>query len=248
MLKVIIFGATSSIASYCARYWIEKGNNVAIVGRNEDKLNNLRQDLEVRANPNQHVFSIVSDLSDNKTHEQILKSCINALGGADVILIAHGTLPQQQQCEKSVGETLTQININALSHISLLTHAANFFELQGQGVIAVITSVAGDRGKKSNYVYGASKAMVSTFLQGLRNRLSAFGVFVIDIKPGFVDTPMTSGFDKNGLLWAQPESVAKGIVNSVQKQKEHVYLPFYWKFIMLIIKNIPEAIFKKLSL
>jgi short-subunit dehydrogenase len=115
-------------------------------------------------------------------------------------------------------------------------------------VIAVISSVAGDRGRQSNYVYGAAKGMVSLFAQGLRNRLAKSNVDVVTIKPGFVDTPMTAEFDKSGLLWAKPEQIAAGIIKAMQKGKGEVYLPWFWWGIMLIIKHIPEAIFKRLSL
>jgi len=119
--------------------------------------------------------------------------------------------------------------------------------MQKSGTIAVITSVAGDRGRQSNYVYGSAKGMVSTFLQGLRNRLYRAGINILDIKPGFVDTPMTIDF-KKGPLWVSPEKIAEGIVEAIDKQKTEVYLPWFWKFIMLIIKLIPESIFRKMKL
>jgi short-subunit dehydrogenase len=124
---------------------------------------------------------------------------------------------------------------------------ANLMEAQGSGTIAVISSVAGDRGRQSNYVYGAAKGMVTRFLQGLRNRLAKRGVQVLTIKPGFVDTPMTAAF-KKGALWAQPDAVARGIVAAVDAGKDEVYLPGFWRLIMAIIRHIPEPIFKRLSL
>jgi len=130
--------------------------------------------------------------------------------------------------------------------ISLLTHLGNRFEQQGFGSIAVISSVAGDRGRQSNYVYGSAKAMVTTFTSGLRQRLYAKGVSVITIKPGFVDTPMTAAF-KKGPLWAKPEHVAAAIVATERGAGEY-YLPRFWWAIMMIIKNIPELVFKRLSL
>ena len=141
-----------------------------------------------------------------------------------------------------------EIETNALSVINLLTLLANHLEKQQHGVIAVISSVAGDRGRQSNYVYGAAKGMVTLFLQGLRNRLTKVNVDVVTIKPGFVDTPMTAAFDKNGPLWARPEQIAKGIIRAMQKGKDEVYLPWFWWGIMLIIKHIPEIIFKRMSL
>jgi len=124
---------------------------------------------------------------------------------------------------------------------------AEIMEEQGHGTIAVISSVAGDRGRMSNYVYGAAKGAVSTFLQGLRNRMSHKGVHVLTIKPGFVDTPMTKDVDKN-FLFASAKQVGNGIYNAIESKKDVVYLPPFWKLIMMIIKLVPESIFKKLKM
>ena len=173
---------------------------------------------------------------------------MQALGGIDIVLIAHGTLPDQAACQQSVEQTLAAIHTNALSVISLATLLGNAFEQRGRGVLIAISSVAGERGRQSNYVYGAAKGMVSLFLQGLRNRLSRHGVQVITIKPGFVDTPMTAAFEKKGLLWAQPDRIAKGIVAAVERGRDEVYLPGFWRWIMLVIRHIPEGLFKRLKL
>jgi hypothetical protein len=132
--------------------------------------------------------------------------------------------------------------------ISLTTLLANRFEQRGRGTLIAISSVAGDRGRQSNYVYGAAKGMISLLLQGLRNRLSSKGIQVITIKPGFVDTPMTAAFEKKGLLWAQPDQIAKGIVAAVERGRDEVYLPWFWRWIMLVIRHIPERLFKRLQL
>jgi short-subunit dehydrogenase len=131
--------------------------------------------------------------------------------------------------------------------IALATVLANRFEAQRSGSIAVISSVAGDRGRQSNYVYGAAKGAVTLLLQGLRNRLSKSGVQVLTIKPGFVDTPMTAEF-KKGALWAKPDDIAHGIVSAIDRRRDVVYLPGFWRLIMLIIRHIPEPIFKRMSL
>ena len=169
------------------------------------------------------------------------------MGCIDVVLIAHGTLSNQKSCELSVKETLTEIQTNALSTISLLTSIANRFEAKKSGTICVISSVAGDRGRAGNYVYGSSKAMVTTFTSGLRQRLHKSNVSVVTIKPGFVDTPMTSEF-KKGLLWAKPGAVALIIVTAIDKRKDEVYAPVFWKLIMQIISLIPIRFFKKTSI
>jgi short-subunit dehydrogenase len=132
--------------------------------------------------------------------------------------------------------------------VSLLTLLANYFQSRGRGSIVAISSVAGDRGRKSNYVYGAAKGMVTLFLQGLRNRLASKGVTVVTIKPGFVDTPMTKDFDRSGPLWTQPPAIARGIVRAVERRRDVAYLPWFWQLIMLVIRHIPERIFKRMSL
>jgi decaprenylphospho-beta-D-erythro-pentofuranosid-2-ulose 2-reductase len=154
-------------------------------------------------------------------------------------LIAHGTLPDQGACQASFDTARREFEVNALSVLSLLTLAANRFEQQRSGTIAVISSVAGERGRQSNYLYGAAKGAVSLFLQGLRNRLSKSGVQVVTILPGFVDTPMTADFPK-GPLWAQPDAVARDIVRAIEGGRDVLYTPWFWRWIMLIIRTIPE--------
>ncbi len=245
MRKILIFGATSSIAQETARLFAEKGDHFFLVARNSEKLGSVAEDLKVRGAGS--VVTCALDATDVDRHQTVIEEATQKLTGLDTVLIAYGTLPDQKACEESFEFAKKEIETNCLSVLSLLTLAANQFEKQKKGTIAVISSVAGDRGRKSNYVYGASKGAVSIFLQGLRNRLYASGVHVLTIKPGFVDTPMTKSFEK-GILWASPEKVARGIYNAIIKKKDVVYLPCFWRFIMLIITSIPEKIFKRLSL
>lgn len=247
MNNILIFGATSAIASACARLWVSQGNSLFLVARNQQKLDSLIADLRVRSSPDQRIEGICSDLNATDNHQSLFDNAITTLGKLDIILIAHGSLSGQSACEQSVRLTLDEITTNALSTISLLTIAGNHFETQQSGVIAAISSVAGDRGRQSNYIYGSAKGMVTLFMQGLRNRLAKKGVAVVTIKPGFVDTPMTANI-KKGLLWAQSEAIAKGIVNAIERRKDEVYLPWFWYWIMLIIRHIPETVFKRLSL
>jgi decaprenylphospho-beta-D-erythro-pentofuranosid-2-ulose 2-reductase len=162
-------------------------------------------------------------------------------------LIAHGTLSDQKACEGSVELTLHELNTNALSVVALLTRIANLMAQRRAGTIAVISSVAGDRGRGSNYVYGSAKALVTAFLSGLRQRFGKCGVNVVTIKPGFVDTPMTAAFAK-GPLWAHPERIAAGIVRAIDRNSSIVYLPGFWRPIMWVIRTIPERVFLRLSL
>ena len=246
MSKVAIFGANSAIAAAVARRLVARGDSLFLVARNAGILEALKQDLGVRGAG--AVASAVADLNDLAGHEALFDEAEAALGGLDVVLVAHGDLPDQKACEASVEATLAAFQTNALSAISLAAIAANRFEAQRSGVIAVIGSVAGDRGRQSNYVYGASKGFVAIFLEGLRNRLGKADVAVVTIKPGFVDTPMTAAFEKKGLLWAKPDAVSAGIVKAIDRGAAVVYLPGFWRLIMLVIRHIPEFLFKRLSL
>ena len=187
------------------------------------------------------------DVLDCGRHEATIREAEARLDGLDAVLIAHGTLPDQSACERSFELTRAEFETNCLSTLSLLTHLANHFQPRRHGTIAVISSVAGDRGRRSNYVYGAAKGAVSIFLQGLRNRLHPSGVRVVTIKPGFVDTPMTVAFRKNA-LWAQPEGVAKGIYRAMAGGTDIAFVPWFWRWIMVLIRTIPEFVFKRLSL
>jgi len=243
--NILIIGATSAIARATARMYAQKGNQLFLVARNEVQLERNSADLKVRGAASVHTETL--DLNQFDQHESLIDKAFETLGRIDIVLIAHGTLPDQAECAADVEKTLFELNTNAISFISLLTHLANRMEQQHFGTIAVISSVAGDRGRQSNYIYGAAKGMVTVFLQGLRNRLFKSGVNVLTIKPGFVDTPMTREFDK-GLLWVRPDVIAKGIIKAVNKRKSEVYLPRFWSLIMWVIRSIPEPIFKRLSL
>jgi short-subunit dehydrogenase len=248
-MKYIIFGATSAIAESIARTLVARGDQLFLVARDGGRLQAIVDDLRVRASTSSgRIASTVADLADQSRHEALFDEAEAAIGPIDAVLVAHGTLPDQSACERSIAETMKAIDINALSAISLAATAANRFEPRRHGTIAVISSVAGDRGRGSNYVYGAAKAMVTTFLQGLRNRLAKAGVAVVTIKPGFVDTPMTAHVAKKGKLWATPEQIAPTIVKAMDRGQAVVYVPGIWRWIMLVIRLIPETVFKRLSL
>jgi decaprenylphospho-beta-D-erythro-pentofuranosid-2-ulose 2-reductase len=245
MKRILIIGATSSIAEHCARIWAARGDELYLVARNEAHVQTIAADLKVRGASRVAINCV--DLNEMGRHVELLDAAENAMSGVDIVLVAHGTLSNQKLCEKSVSETLAEIQTNALSTISLLTLIANRFEAKREGTICVISSVAGDRGRARNYVYGSAKAMVTAFTSGLRQRLYKSNIGVVTIKPGFVDTPMTSEF-KKGFLWAKPSLVAETIVKAVDKKKPEVYVPSFWWMIMVLIKNIPETIFKKIRL
>jgi NAD(P)-dependent dehydrogenase (short-subunit alcohol dehydrogenase family) len=189
MQKVLIIGATSAIAEATARLYASRGAKLFLVARNQVRLKDIASDLLVRgAN---EVSQATLDTNDIASHASVIEEAWSALGDVDVVLVAHGTLPKQQACEQDVHVALQEFATNATSTIALLTLLANRMQAASNGTIAVISSVAGDRGRASNYLYGAAKAAVSTFLSGLRQRLGKSGVNVLTIKPGFVDTPMS---------------------------------------------------------
>jgi short-subunit dehydrogenase len=177
----------------------------------------------------------------------MLDEAFAAFEGLDAVLVAYGVLPDQARCERSVAETLAAFDTNGRSVVALLTLLANRFEAQGRGAIVVVSSPAADRGRASNYVYGAAKASVSVFASGLRNRLHAKGVRVVTVSPGFVDTPMTADFPK-GPLWATPKAVARDIERAIDSGFGVIYTPWFWRWIMKIIRLIPERIFVRLKL
>ena len=246
MKRVLIIGATSAIATACARLWAAEGAEFFLVARNVDKLAQTAADLQGRGAKTVSVHQM--DAIDTAAHPAMLAQCMSALGQIDIALIAHGTLPDQKACEQSVEVALAEFANNGTSVIALLTLLANQFETQRCGSLAVISSVAGDRGRPSNYLYGTAKAAVSTFCEGLRARLFKVGVHLITIKPGFVDTPMTKGLPLPGPLVAKPEQVAERIVKGIENKANTLYAPGFWALIMLIIRCVPQFVFKRLNL
>ena len=248
MAKVAIFGATSAIAAAAARAFVARGDDLALIGRDAQKLAAVALDLKVRGRAEQTIATFQADLDARERHAEWLAAAQAALGGLDIVLIAQGTLPDQKACEADLDLMRAAFETNALSVISLAALSANLFERARRGAIVVIGSVAGDRGRQSNYVYGAAKGMVAIFCQGLRNRLAKSGVTVTLIKPGFVDTPMTAAFDHKGFLWAQPGAIGKLIVCATARGADEVYTPAFWGLIMRVIMAIPERVFKRLKL
>jgi len=246
MKKILVIGATSAIAQATARLWATQGHRLYLIGRDEARLQTLAGDLKIRGATTVALATL--DVNDFDRHGAVLDAATAALGGLDIVLIAHGTLGDQSASEADFSVALQEFNTNAISVISLLTHLANRFEIQRQGTIAVISSVAGDRGRQSNYVYGTAKGAVTVFLQGMRNRLHRSGVQVLTIKPGFVDTPMTADIDKKGPLWARPEAIAQAILRGIEQRRDVIYAPWFWRWILAVIRLIPERLFKRLRL
>lgn len=245
MKKILIIGATSAIAENTARLWAKDGDRLYLIARNDERLQMMAKDLSLRGAESIHTQLL--DLNDFTRHAAAIDEAIKTLDGIDIVLIAHGSLGSQKASEQDFNLALQELNTNAISVISLLTHLANRFESQQHGTIAVIGSVAGDRGRQSNYVYGTAKGVVAIFLQGLRQRLQKSGVDVLTIKPGFIDTPMTKAF-KKGMLWSKPTVVANSIYNAIKKHRQVIYVPWFWSVIMMIVGLIPERIFRRLKM
>jgi short-subunit dehydrogenase len=243
--KILILGATSGIAEATCRIWATQGASLFLVARNPQKLAAVAADLRTRgAN---YVDTAVADLDDTDRHPELLAHAVNSLTGLDIAYLAHGILGDQAEAERDFNAAAQIIYTNFMAPVSLLTWLANFCVQRHAGTLAVLSSVAGDRGRKSNYLYGSSKAGLSAFLAGLRNRVDREGVTVLTIKPGPTRTAMTAAMP-NSEKFADVDSVAESIVSAIDKRKDVLYAPFQWRPIMFIIRNIPERIFKKLNL
>jgi short-subunit dehydrogenase len=238
--RVLILGATSAIAAEVARLYERRGARLHLVARSADKLSALSKELTL-SKPS----TAVADFCDLERNGQVISDAIAALGGVDVVLIAHGDLGDQLESERSAEAAERVLRTNFVSVVSLLVPLANVLEAQGQGCIGVITSVAGERGRPRNYTYGAAKGGLNVFLQGLRSRLYRRGVTVVTIKLGPVDTPMTQHHQKN-VLFADASSVARRIVAALDAGKSEPYVPAFWGAIMPVVRNTPERLFQLL--
>lgn len=245
MTRLLIIGATSAIATAVARRYAKRGARIFLIARRAQALEALEADLLVRGAA--EVAHAVLEVNDIGQHAHTLDLAWSRWGGIDHALVAHGVLPDQAVCAKDVQAALASFDTNARSVLALATDLANRLEAQRSGALALVSSPAGDRGRQSNYVYGAAKAAVSVLASGLRHRLAPAGVRVLTVLPGFVDTPMTAAFDK-GPLWASPETVAADIERALDRGFGSVYTPWFWRWIMLIIRNVPERVFVKTRL
>ena len=243
--KILILGATSAIAQAIARKFAEADTQFFLAARDADKLAAVATDLRERTGCKTEQWT--GDLADTDLHADLLRQAADTLGEFDLALVAYGVLPDQATVQDDATAVLDSLNTNFNSAAALLTRLSTVFEKQRSGTIAVITSVAADRGRKTLYVYGAAKAGLSAFTDGLRGRLLPHGVQVLNIKPGVIDTPMTAGL-KMGLLASTPEKVADDVHTAIRKGKDILYTPGRWWLVMFIIRHIPERIFKKLNI
>ena len=238
--RVLILGATSAIAAEVARLYAARGARLHLVGRNPDKLAGLVADL-----PAGSATSARADFADLGRAEAVIRAAVDALGGIDVALVAHGALGDQLESERSFAAAEATILANFTSAVALLVPLANQLEAARGGALGVITSVAGARGRPRNYTYGSAKAALNVYLQGLRSRLVPAGVKVTTLKLGPVDTPMTRTHRKHR-LFATPTGAARGIVAALDAGAAEAYLPRYWAAIMTAVRLVPERLFQAL--
>jgi short-subunit dehydrogenase len=243
--RILVFGATSAIAQATARRLCGRGTRFHLVARDAARLEAVRADLVARGAS--AVTTTIADLDDLDRHSAIIGEAEGCLGTIDAALIAQGTLPDQRACEADFALAAAAMRTNFIAPASLAAELANRFQARGTGMIVAISSVAGDRGRKSNYVYGTAKGALSIFLEGLHGRLHATGVRVVTIKPGLVASPMTAALPK-GPLWATPEQVAGGIVRAMERGASEAYVPGFWRGIMFVLRHLPEAIFVRLKI
>jgi len=244
-MRILIVGATSGIAKECARIWAgNTGSQVefVLVGRNQTGLESVAADLKVR-NPSSTLSTFSLDLTDSAQISQ-LETELGALGWLDVALIAQGELTDQALAETSPEALAKSVTVNATS-VALFAELAARLMPNG-GKIAVIGSVAGDRGRRTNYAYGASKAFLHTYVRGMQHRLAGTKILPIIVKPGPTATPMTTALAVSGKL-APADAVARQIVSGIAKGKKTIYAPGLWAVIMLVVRLIPSPIFNKLN-
>jgi decaprenylphospho-beta-D-erythro-pentofuranosid-2-ulose 2-reductase len=243
---VLILGATSSIARHTAAAFASRGYDLCLAARDQGEVQRVTSDLALRHRVNVQAvhFDAANPASISKMMDVVMDEAFGDLSG---VVLCFGTLGVQEEAQDDAQVARDIIGVNFTAAVGLLTPLANHFEERGRGFIATISSVAGDRGRQSNYVYGSAKGGLSIFLQGLRQRLAKSGVTVTTIKPGFVDTRMTFGLPGMFLV-ANPADVGEGIARAIEKGKSVAYIPWFWRWIMLIIKLIPERIFVKLKL
>lgn len=245
--KIVIVGAGSSIAEHCARRWAAQSpSEIVLAGRDAGRIEHIAQDLRVRA-PFAAVRIVQGDLLAPDRVEAMIDE-IHRDGPVDLALIAHGALPDQLECQRSLRATSETILVNGLSPVLFAEAFAGRMQQAGRGTLAIVGSVAGDRGRKSNYTYGAAKGLVARHAQGLQHRLVGSGVSVVLVKPGPTDTPMTSHLKRQGARLAPVEQVADDIVRGIARRKRVVYAPGRWAVVMQVMRHLPDFVFNRMDI
>lgn len=245
--KIVIIGATSAIATNCARIWIsESPIELVLLARDRVRIDRVVNDLVVRS-PNSQISAEVIDFLDPLAiREWTDRVCLG--GVPDIVLVAHGSLPDQSRCQRDLTLIQDAIQVNAISPVLFAEAFAEHLDKASKGTLAIIGSVAGDRGRKSNYVYGSAKGLLTRYTQGLQHRFATKKAKIVLIKPGPTDTPMTADLKGNGASLASVELVARNIVDGIQKSNTVIYAPKKWAFIMMIVRHLPRFIFNKMDI
>jgi len=243
MNTVLIVGAKSDMAKAIAREFAKEGFDLCLAARDIDSLQSFKSDLTIKYEKSVELLEF--DVADFDKHDEFWTKLKDKVDG---VIVVSGIMFDQKEAELEWDKSLEMISVNYSGAVSLLNMVANDFEKKKNGFIIGISSVAGDRGRKANYIYGSTKAAFSTYLSGLRNRLFEAGVQVITVKPGFVYTKMTEHLDLPQKLTATPEEVAKDIFKAYSKKKDILYTKSVWRLVMCIIRHIPESIFKRMSI
>lgn len=245
---VLILGASSSIARWTAHAFARRGYDVILAGRDDEDLTRLASDVRVRYNGSAHALHF--DALCASSHAAAFRDALGLAGGAEHLaglVLAFGLLDDQRRAAHDGELAANLVDVNFTAAVRMLTVASDHFECRGRGFIVAVGSIAGDRGRQSNYVYGAAKAGLSVFMQGLRHRLAKCGITVLTVKPGFVDTQMTFGLP--GLfLVAPPSVVGERIARAVEEKQSVLYVPAFWRIIMMIIRLLPQGIFHRTRL
>ena len=242
--RVLILGATSGIAQAVARVYAASGARLALVARSREHLATVASDLAVRGG--EVVLQRAADLCDLARHRTLVIEAEKALERLDVVLVAHGVLPDQQACQEDARRAVASWDVNFASAASLMEAAAERMIVAESGVLGVLSSVAGDRGRSDNYVYGAAKAALTTYASGLGHRLRGTGVTVLTIKPGPVNTPMVAGRTLNPRLVADVDVVGRRIYRALERGERVLYVPGKWRWIMAVIRALPIGLFERL--
>ena len=245
--RIVIIGATSAIAEHCARLWVQNQPvDLTLVGRDTQRIERVATDLKVRS-PQSQIRVVQAEFLDPEAIDATVENIVQS-GNVDIVLIAHGSLPDQADCQDDLQACREALDVNGVSPVLYAEAFAKQMAKADHGTIALIGSVAGDRGRKSNYVYGAAKGLVTRYAQGLQHRFAGSGVKVVLIKPGPTDTPMTAHLKGKGAKLAPVEGVAKQIVDAVEAGKPLVYAPGKWWLIMMVIRHLPAFVFNKMDI
>jgi short-subunit dehydrogenase len=244
--RIVIVGATSAIAEHCARLWLAAAPaDLVLIGRDAARLGRTAADLRVRG-PQSGVKVMAVDLLDAAA----IRATVDAVtgeGAVDIVLVAHGWLADQKACEADLATARAALEVNAVSPVLWAEAFAGAMARADRGTIAIIGSVAGDRGRRANYVYGAAKGLVTRYAEGMQHRFAGSGVKVVLIRPGPTDTPMTAGRKAEGARLAPVEAVASGIVRAIARGRLSAYVPARWGLIMMVVRNLPAFIFNRIN-